>query len=819
MSAPKVVLLGMMTKIPVGGPIWLVAHYALGFRRLGFDVYYVEAHGRTPSMLMEHDDDDPAVVAAEFIDRHMRRFGLGGKWAYHSLHDDVCHGLSRTELDGLYRDAALIVNMHGGTVPLPEHSASGRLVYLGTDPVELELELAGGDQGAIAFLEPHVARFTWGLNHGNPRCGLPVDARFGFVPSPPPVLVDLWHDGTPPGSRFTTIGNWRQVERDLVVGTERFTWSKHHEFLKVIDLPQRVGARFELALSSCEPDDVALLEGHGWGVVPALDVSRDVDRYRDHIRGSGAEFTVAKDQNVRFRTGWFSERSATYLAAGRPVIMQDTGFSDVLPTGEGLLCFDDVDGAAAAVEEVMRDPARHAAAAVELARELFDADVVLGTMLDHMGLVAPARSTRRFGVAPCPFPPALRLEPLRRHPLMLDQATFRAVTAAPVPVAPVLRRPVAASVVMVTWNGLAFTRLALESVLAHSGDHCEVVVVDNHSEDGTLAYLGELAQANPRVSVTANHRNRGFAAATNQGVAASSGPVVVLLNNDVIVTPGWLEGLLAHLDDEVALVGPTTGRGGNEADLAVLHRTYAELLAFAAARRELGPSGFDVSMLTMFCVALRRSTWDRLGPLDEGYGLGTFEDDDYAQRVRRAGLRLRCAEDVFVHHFGQASFGRLVASGDYGPLHAGNRRRFEQRWRMPWEAVGRRPDATDERARAQVRRLVEMHAPRGVAVAVVSRGDDELLRLGDRDGRHFPAAPDGGFLGHYPADGAAAVRMLEEARQKGAGAIVFPSTSAWWLEHYAELASHLERHAIWSAADEGCVIYGLPCPGNEGETA
>src|SRR4051812_7910663 len=163
---PKIVLLGMMTKIPVAGAVWGTMQYLIGFQRLGYDVYYVEAHARTPSMLMENDDDDSSALAAAYIDKVMRRFDLGDKWAFHALHDDGrCYGMSETQLKQLYRDAALIINYHGATVPLPEHSATGRLVYLETDPVELEIELYDQNPEAIAFLEPHVAFFTWGLNY------------------------------------------------------------------------------------------------------------------------------------------------------------------------------------------------------------------------------------------------------------------------------------------------------------------------------------------------------------------------------------------------------------------------------------------------------------------------------------------------------------------------------------------------------------------------------------------------------------------------------------------------------------------------------
>ena len=342
-TAPKkkIVLLGMMTKIPVAGAVWGTMQYLVGFQRLGYDVYYVEAHARTPSMLMERDDDDGSEKAAAFIDSVMRSFDLGGKWAFHALHDDGrCYGMTEGQLNELYRSAALLINYHGGTVPLPEHCATGRLIYMGTDPVEVEIELDQNWQITIDFMAQHVAFFTWGLNYGNPDCKLPVSPRFQFKHSPPPVVHDLWHrPHDRVGDAFTTIGNWRQDQREIRFKGETYYWSKHHEFLKFIDLPQQTNQVFELGLSSYDEADKRMLESRGWRVRHALDFSIGLDSYREYIAQSRGEFTVAKDQNVRLRSGWFSERSAQYLATGRPVITQETGFSNALPTGLGLFGF------------------------------------------------------------------------------------------------------------------------------------------------------------------------------------------------------------------------------------------------------------------------------------------------------------------------------------------------------------------------------------------------------------------------------------------------------------------------------------------------
>ena len=386
MNRPRIVVLGMMTKMPVPGVVWQTVHYLLGFERLGYEAWYVEAHAINPSMFQQDESDPGSASAASFIAGTLARFGLGSQWAYHALHHDgAVFGLDESGLLDLYRSAELIINLHGGTTPLPEHAATGRLVYLETDPVALQVELRDQNPATVAFLEPHVAFFTFGENYGRPGCGLPVSDQFSFHPTRQPVALDLWETSEPPGCMFTTVGNFRQGWRDIDLDGVTYHWSKNREWRRVLDLPARSGATFELALAGFRHGDRQLLEERGWGVREATSIN-DPDDYRAYIGRSLAEFTVAKDQNIRLRTGWFSDRSATYLASGRPVITQDTGFGDQLPTGDGLLPFQTLDEAVDAVGRVTADPRSHAAAAKEIAREHFDAERVLKQMLSETGL-------------------------------------------------------------------------------------------------------------------------------------------------------------------------------------------------------------------------------------------------------------------------------------------------------------------------------------------------------------------------------------------------------------------------------------------------
>src|SRR5262249_20332972 len=203
-----------------------------------------------------------------------------------------------------------------------------------------------------------------------------------------PVLLDLWESGPPAKNEFTTVCNWKQDGRDIDYEGETYYWSKHREFLKFIDLPRRIRQPVELAtgLVNVDPAVQRMLESHGWRLVDAHPFTTDPWPYRDYVRASPGEFTVAKDQNVRLNSGWFSERSACYLAAGRPVITQDTGFGKFLPTGEGLFAFKTMEKILAAFEAIRSDYDRHSRAARAIAKEYFKAETVLAKLIDDLGL-------------------------------------------------------------------------------------------------------------------------------------------------------------------------------------------------------------------------------------------------------------------------------------------------------------------------------------------------------------------------------------------------------------------------------------------------
>lgn len=246
-----------------------------------------------------------------------------------------------------------------------------------------------------------------------------------------------------------------------------------------------------------------------------------------------------------------------------------------------------------------------------------------------------------------------------------------------------------ASVVVVSYFNLDFTRRCLESVLRNSVyPTFEIIVVDNGSTDGTPEYLREMEARHPAdIRVILNDRNLGFARANNQGLALATGERLVLLNNDTVVPNGWLPKLLRHLErPEVGLVNSVTNFSGNESKIPVPYGTDLDRMEEFAARytREHEGQAFDIKVAAMYCVAFRRDVYETVGPLDEKFGMGMFEDDDYSHRIRLAGFRVICAEDAFVHHYGQASFKKLSAA-EYQAIWDRNQRYYEEKWAVPWE--------------------------------------------------------------------------------------------------------------------------------------
>lgn len=380
----------MMGRCPFGGQTWLSLNWLRGFHRLGHEVWYVEDDTTWPyDAAADTITEDPGY-ATGYLHRTLSAIDLGDRWAYRPLYrgGGECHGLPAGGLRDLYRRCDALINLCGATVLNEEHALAARRVYVQTDPVTNELEVANGKLKTRVALASHDTIVTYGENYGAPDCDVPLPAGITYLKTRQPVDLDLWPMAFDPAAHsYTTIGNWKQLGLDVVWRGETYRWSKHHEFLKFLDLPRRrPRQRFELSINIDDEADRARLLANGWAVSSPLARSLDPWTYQEYFRTSRAEWTVAKDQNVRLRSGWFSERAACYLATGKPVITQSTGFESVLPTGEGLFAFRDMPEILRAIDTIESDYPAACRAARAIAEEHLEATRVCGKFLDDIGL-------------------------------------------------------------------------------------------------------------------------------------------------------------------------------------------------------------------------------------------------------------------------------------------------------------------------------------------------------------------------------------------------------------------------------------------------
>jgi hypothetical protein len=354
-----------------GGNAWARMSVAVGLRRLGFQVFFVEQIERAGRENLA------------YFDAVMGQFGLAGSAALVAA--GTSYGIPKQELDDIAADTSLLVNF-GGHLTVPElKRPAGCKIYLDDDPGFTQLWEAAGVGGAR--LEGHDLYFTFGENIGRPGCSLPTGGIEWHATQPAVVLDDWPVTGTRDRGAFTTVATWRGPYGPVSWNGQTFGL-KLHEFRRFIKLPVLTGNRFELALD-IHPDetpDLALLRDHGWCLADPRLVACDPRAFRCYVQGSAAEFSAAQGIYVETQCGWFSDRTVRYLASGKPALVQDTGFSRNLATGEGLIAFRTLDEAVAGVRSIGSDYERHSFAARAIAEEYFDSDKVLGRMLEKVGV-------------------------------------------------------------------------------------------------------------------------------------------------------------------------------------------------------------------------------------------------------------------------------------------------------------------------------------------------------------------------------------------------------------------------------------------------
>jgi len=377
-----VIVWGLMGSLPVGGMIWQVLHNVVPLRRLGFDVWYIEDSDRPMYDLVRFEPTKHAPLEnIERVGEYLSAVGLGDRWAMRVPGTQTVIGA--TDWDGLqrlYAKAVAALNLCGAQDLDDRHMAIPKRIYLQTDPVGTQIKVAEGDANSIDQLNRHNAYFTYGLRIGTKDCTIPY--RYPWKPTVPPVCLDFWGyaNGPAPGGKLSTVLNWRHNDRNATWNGKTLYWSKDREFRRFFDIPSRSPLPLELCLGGANDTDKAEIASHGWGIKSSTDYL-DPFAYRDFIVGSLGEFSAAKEMVVVTRSGWVSDRTVCYLAAGRPAIVQDTGIGTYLPLGTGLFTFNSNDEALAAIEAVAADYERHSRAAKAIAREYFDGERVLGKVM------------------------------------------------------------------------------------------------------------------------------------------------------------------------------------------------------------------------------------------------------------------------------------------------------------------------------------------------------------------------------------------------------------------------------------------------------
>ncbi len=384
----KAIVTGMIATYPVGGVAWDYGQYVLGLEKLGFEVYYLEDTGGptySPAAKCYGEDYRPAV---QFLQQSLGQLSpsLSERWHFRAM-DDTVYGLDARSIKQIADEAAVFVNVSGSALLRADYMACRRKVLIDTDPGWNHFvnypkwDTSPGWQGTAGY-RAHDYFFTYAERIGLPDCELPT-LGIAWQSTRPLVVSECWVP-QPPGTKWTTVMTWNNFSRPIE-GNGKTYGTKELEFGHVETLPQKVEADFEVAVGGASPP-IDRWRQLGWSVIDSHSISATMDDYRNYLQSSRGEFSVAKNIYAATRSGWFSCRSVCYLAAGRPVVVQDTGFSEVVPTGHGLVAFNTLPEAEAAVAAVESHYYDHQQRAREIASKYFAADVVLGKLLDRIGL-------------------------------------------------------------------------------------------------------------------------------------------------------------------------------------------------------------------------------------------------------------------------------------------------------------------------------------------------------------------------------------------------------------------------------------------------
>ncbi len=371
-----VVVTGYMIRHPAAGNVWAFFHYVLGLKLLGHKVIYLEESGWSNSVYnpwKQEWQEDPQVgidVVRGLITEHHIEVPV----YYVNRESGQTTGGTWSEIKQALREADLLINI-GGVCWLPEFRLCRRRVLIDMDPFFTQI----GKFGSEGINEYH-AYFSYGGNIGKTDCPIPT-LGIDWHPIVPPVVPEVWEGVSPDGDApLTTVANWKAYG-SVTYEVEEYG-QKKEEFLRILHLPEYTSQKLDLALAGVSDEETAQLEKAGWLIRSAEEVGVKLESYKNYILNSRGEFSVAKNAYVKTNSGWFSDRSVCYLAAGLPVIVQETGFSNFLPTGRGILSFSTLAEAAQAIGSVNSDYSEHRNAAREIAENVFGYRVVLTKILE-----------------------------------------------------------------------------------------------------------------------------------------------------------------------------------------------------------------------------------------------------------------------------------------------------------------------------------------------------------------------------------------------------------------------------------------------------
>jgi hypothetical protein len=389
MKRKRILIMGFMGSCPIAGVIWQHLHYIIGLQRLGHEVYYIEDSARIPYNPVTFDTNNDFTYAARLLTRLAEEFSFKSRWSFCAryLSDCPTAGFPLKRIRQLYKSADAIFNVCGTQEFNDDLLTSDRILYIESDPGVEQIKVDQKVRSTIDYLKRHHALFTFGENVGTKHFPVPLHG-LKWHPTRQPVVVDLWKSHRAPAGAalFTSIANWSTSGlKDIEWRGENYLWSKSREFLRFVRAPRAAGEAFELATDIKDEKTRAKFLKNNWRFRLPHQMSVNYSGYRNYIRRSKGEFTVAKDQYVRLHSGWFSDRSACYLAAGRPVITQQTGFTN-LYHGDGLFAFRTLPEIREAVREINRDYRKHSRGAFRLACEVFDAEKVLATLLERAAI-------------------------------------------------------------------------------------------------------------------------------------------------------------------------------------------------------------------------------------------------------------------------------------------------------------------------------------------------------------------------------------------------------------------------------------------------